>query len=954
MKLCGNSTGVFSGLMMAGLLLVLGGCSGGGSDAPASSPAPILAPSVTLTVAKVGNGTVTSVSGINCGASCTVTVSSGTVVTLTAAPAPGNTLLDWGGACVPGSASCAVTVTANQTVTATFNTSTANPSVTVTSAGTGAGTVLCNGTACNATYPWGTSVTFSATPSGSNVFAGWSVGSCSGTANCTVVLWDNTTVIATFNTVPVTAQLNVTKNGTGAGTVTSNVGGVACGATCTVNVSGGTTVTLTAVPVGGSAFAGWSGGGCSGTGTCVVTMNANTTVTATFNTVPPTVTLTTTIGGTGAGTVTCNGGVCNPSYPSGTALTIVASPAPTSLFSGWSGACASAGTATTCNLTMNANSTIAATFNLPTLSVVLAGTGSVTSNPAGINCGATCTASFNKGTSVTLTASGASFSGWTGGGCSGTGTCVINNIQANASVTATFGGSTSSSTRYHFFMQLNGPLMAIDPATPAAAPVTVASAVSQSTSVDSLTWNATTASFQTAQAAYQIYVSNGKLWRVKAAKTAGVGLPGSATNLPVQISSESAATQVCQMTAVEDVSSPDARRVFYELAGADNQCGGQFPGTNADNITKFVSLSDSAATAPTVVGTGITLQSVAQSLVYNLSTGIATHLFLVNNSVNTNILSIMNLSTQGITPIQANFGEFSSIAVQDTSDRILLERVTTSPTVTSTLYVYTLSSNQLVQLVTGVLYQAGESSDGSSLIVANSTTGVVSRVPLSATSAAQVTPILNVGGPVNNIITTANRVYVVVPVGADQFKVISVPISGGASREDVPAAVGQPFIQASNSLFYYTRTVYSSTFPQAVISSSTVVIDEGGTTVATFPNTVQVGLTADAPYGVRGAVNGVLSKVLLSTYVGGVLNGGTVTALNAETGVVATTVGVVPATTPSMDLLMFQSFLGDASLGFGVSPSGVAININVLFMDAGISNSLVQVPAPTGFWMEAQ
>ena len=32
----------------------------------------------------------------------------------------------------------------------------------------------------------------------------------------------------------------------------------------------------------GSTFAGWSGGGCSGTGTCVTTVNADTTVTATF------------------------------------------------------------------------------------------------------------------------------------------------------------------------------------------------------------------------------------------------------------------------------------------------------------------------------------------------------------------------------------------------------------------------------------------------------------------------------------------------------------------------------------------------------------------------------------------------------------------------------------------------------------------------------------------------
>jgi hypothetical protein len=46
-------------------------------------------------------------------------------------------------------------------------------------------------------------------------------------------------------------------------------------------------VTLTATANSGSTFAGWQGGGCSGTGTCMITLIADTTVTATFNTVPP-------------------------------------------------------------------------------------------------------------------------------------------------------------------------------------------------------------------------------------------------------------------------------------------------------------------------------------------------------------------------------------------------------------------------------------------------------------------------------------------------------------------------------------------------------------------------------------------------------------------------------------------------------------------------------------------
>jgi len=69
------------------------------------------------------------------------------------------------------------------------------------------------------------------------------------------------------------------------------------------------------------------------------------------------------------------------------------------------------------------------------------GTGTVTSNPSGINCGATCSASFVPGTNVTLTAtpdSGSTFSGWSGGGCSGTQTTCQVTMDSDKTVSATF------------------------------------------------------------------------------------------------------------------------------------------------------------------------------------------------------------------------------------------------------------------------------------------------------------------------------------------------------------------------------------------------------------------------------------------------------------------------------------------------------------------------------------
>jgi hypothetical protein len=102
-----------------------------------------------------------------------------------------------------------------------------------------------------------------------------------------------------------------------------------------------------------------------------------------------------------------------------------------------------------------------------TLSVSKSGTGSgtVTSSPSGINCGSGCSMDYAEGTTVTLTAAtgtGSTFSGWSGGGCSGTGTCVIT-MNADTSVTSAFSKTTTpiqapKNLRY----TLNGSLITIN------------------------------------------------------------------------------------------------------------------------------------------------------------------------------------------------------------------------------------------------------------------------------------------------------------------------------------------------------------------------------------------------------------------------------------------------------------------------------------------------------------
>lgn len=73
------------------------------------------------------------------------------------------------------------------------------------------------------------------------------------------------------------------------------------------------------------------------------------------------------------------------------------------------------------------------------LMVTKAGNGTVTSSPAGINCGLDCTEAFPDGTAVTLTPTpgvGYVFSGWSGD-CTGSGACSVT-VNALKSVTATF------------------------------------------------------------------------------------------------------------------------------------------------------------------------------------------------------------------------------------------------------------------------------------------------------------------------------------------------------------------------------------------------------------------------------------------------------------------------------------------------------------------------------------
>jgi hypothetical protein len=226
---------------------------------------------------------------------------------------------------------------------------------------------------------------------------------------------DNLYINITYRT------LTITKSGTGSGTVTSDPSGIDCGSTCSYQFTFGTNVTLTATPDSGSAFGKWSGDVTDSSSTIIVTMDSNKSVTSIFNLL---YTLTVTKSGTGTGTVISSpsgincGATCSYQFASGTNVILTATPDSSSLFGVWSGDVT--GSCSTIIVTMDSNKSVTATFNPKyTLTVIKSGigTGTVTSNPAGIDCGATCSYQFVPDTNVTLTAtsdSGSLFGGWSG------------------------------------------------------------------------------------------------------------------------------------------------------------------------------------------------------------------------------------------------------------------------------------------------------------------------------------------------------------------------------------------------------------------------------------------------------------------------------------------------------------------------------------------------------------
>jgi uncharacterized repeat protein (TIGR02543 family) len=339
-----------------------GACSGSNAtcvvtmDAAKSVTATFTA-QYSLFVTTLGNGTVSASP-----TSSTSKYLAGTVVRLTATAGSDSQFSSWSGSCSGTATTCDVTMDAAKSVTATF----ALKQFALTLTPVGPGTVSAQPTSANNMYNVGTVVTLTATPAANGQFTGWS-GACSGTAaTCAVTMNATQSVTATF----ALKQFQLSLTAVGTGTISAQP------SAANNLYTAGTVVGLTAAPGTGYQFTGWSGA-CSGTAaTCSVTMDAAKSVTATF-TVQQFVLILTTVGD---GSIAATPGSTSGTYGYGTIVTLTATPSSTvttaaatiatstavsaagSQFAGWSGACAAAGTAPTCNVTMDAAKSVTATF----------------------------------------------------------------------------------------------------------------------------------------------------------------------------------------------------------------------------------------------------------------------------------------------------------------------------------------------------------------------------------------------------------------------------------------------------------------------------------------------------------------------------------------------------------------------------------------------------------------
>jgi uncharacterized repeat protein (TIGR02543 family) len=317
-----------------------------------------------LAINSVGNGSV----NMNPGESSYLPA---TVVTLTATPAQNWYFSGWSGDLTGDENPETITIDTNKAVTATFTSQGYTLSVDIV----GGGSVSQDPDL--ASYPDGSVVTLTATPTIGWSFSGWS-GALSGSSNpATLTMDGDKVVVATFTQNQYTLTVNVVGNGQVTKTPYKTT------------YTYGETITLTASGDPSWLFSKWSGDLTGSANPATITIDGDKVVTATF--IQGYVLSVNIIGG---GSVSRDPD--QASYVHGSVVTLTATPTVGWSFSGWSGALS--GSSNPATLTMDGDKVVVATFtqNQYTLTVNIVGSGQVTKNPN--------KATYTYGETVTLTA----------------------------------------------------------------------------------------------------------------------------------------------------------------------------------------------------------------------------------------------------------------------------------------------------------------------------------------------------------------------------------------------------------------------------------------------------------------------------------------------------------------------------------------------------------------------
>jgi polygalacturonase len=262
---------------------------------------------------------------------------SGTSVTVTATPAPYYAFTgftgDLSGTTNPGT----LLVDGNKSLTANFAITQCSLTINVVGQGTA--------TPSSGNYNCGSTINLTATPGSGYSFGNWSGSGYSGTnSSASFTLTANTTETVTF-VQGTTCTLSTSVTGSGSITLNPSGGTYSCG----------TSVGVTAVPSSGDyVFSGFSGALSGTTNPQTLVLNSNSTVGATFTQVNFPINLTV----NGPGTVSLNPSAS--SYPTGTQVTLTATPNAGALFNGFSGGLTSSNT--TATVTVNGTLNITATF----------------------------------------------------------------------------------------------------------------------------------------------------------------------------------------------------------------------------------------------------------------------------------------------------------------------------------------------------------------------------------------------------------------------------------------------------------------------------------------------------------------------------------------------------------------------------------------------------------------